>query len=107
MFRFRHLIAGIAVVLVALAGFGSHAVDAIGILSSNQGRSSRWSFPYKTAQLLGAVLPGGRLDYRDPVRAVYGAALGVAVAWTLVRTWRGEDPLRMAGWATRPTSCGC
>ena len=94
------VLAGIAVVLVALAGFGSHAIDAIGILSSNQGRSSRWSFPYKTAQLLGAVLPGGRLDYRDPVRAVYGAALAVAVAWTLVRTWRGEEPLRMAGWAT-------
>jgi alpha-1,6-mannosyltransferase len=92
--------AAVGIGLIALAGFGSHALDAIGLLSSNQGRSSRWSFPYKTAQLIGAVLPGGRLDYRDPVRAVYGAGLAVAVGWTLLRTWRGADPLRMAGWAT-------
>src|SRR5256885_5093542 len=65
----------VAVALLALIGFGGHALDALGILSSNQGRSSRWSFPYKTAQLLGAILPGGRLDYRDPVRAAYGAGL--------------------------------
>ena len=92
--------AAVAVALLALIGFGGHALDALGILSSNQGRSSRWSFPYKTAQLLGAILPGGRLDYRDPVRAAYGAGLAVVAAWTLLRTWRGADPLRMAGWAT-------
>jgi len=94
------VLAGVVVAGIALAGFGTHALDAVGIISSNQGRTSRWSFPYKTAQLLGAVLPGGRLDYRDPVRAVYAAGLAVTVAWTLVRTWRGDDALRMAGWAT-------
>ena len=94
------LAAAVGVALIALIGFGSHALDAVGILSSNQGRSSRWSFPYKTAQLLGAILPGSRLDYRDPVRAAYGAALAVAVAWTMLRTWRGQPRLRMAAWAT-------
>jgi alpha-1,6-mannosyltransferase len=90
--------AGIA--LLALVGFGTHALDALGLLSSNQGRSSRWSFPYKTAQLLGAVLPGDRIDYRDAVRAVYGAAFAAVFLLTLRRTWLGADPVRMAGWAT-------
>jgi alpha-1,6-mannosyltransferase len=90
--------AGIA--LLALVGFGTHALDALGLLSSNQGRSSRWSFPYKTAQLLGAVLPGDRIDYREAVRAVYGAAFAAVFLLTLRRTWLGADPVRMAGWAT-------
>ncbi|TMK63381.1 MAG: DUF2029 domain-containing protein [Actinobacteria bacterium] len=89
-----------AIALLALVGFGTHALDALGLLNSNQGRTSRWSFPYKTAQLLGAVLPGSRMDYRDAVRAVYAVAFAGVFAWTLLRTWRGADPIRMAGWAT-------
>lgn len=94
------VLAVVGIALVALIGFGTHALDALGLLSSNQDRTSRWSFPYKTAQLLGAVLPGDRLDYRDAVRALYGAAFAGVFAWTLWRTWRGADPIRMAGWAT-------
>lgn len=89
-----------AIALLGLAVFGTHALDALGFLNSNQERSSRWSFPYKTAQLLGAVLPGDRLDYRSAVRIVYGVAFGVAALWLLLRTWRGMDPIRAAGWAT-------
>jgi alpha-1,6-mannosyltransferase len=92
--------AALGIGLLALAGFGTHALDALGLLSSNQDRTSRWSFPYKTAQLLGAILPGDRLDYRDAVRALYGVAFASVFAWTLWRTWRGADPIRMAGWAT-------
>jgi alpha-1,6-mannosyltransferase len=92
--------AAVAIALLALAGFGTHALDALGLLSSNQDRSSRWSFPYKTAQLLGAVLPGDRLDYRGAVRALYAVAFAGVAVWTLARTWRGADPIRMAGWAT-------
>jgi Glycosyltransferase family 87 len=92
--------AALGVALLALLGFGTHALDALGLLNSNQGRSSRWSFPYKTAQLLGAILPGGRTDYRDAVRALYAAAFAGVFLWTLHRTWRGADPVRMAGWAT-------
>lgn len=90
--------AGIA--LVAVIGFGSHALDALGLLGSNQERTSRWSFPYKTAELLGAALPGERLDYRDAVRVAFVVAFAAVLAWLLVRTWRGADPIAMAGWAT-------
>ncbi|MFL5886379.1 MAG: polyprenol phosphomannose-dependent alpha 1,6 mannosyltransferase MptB [Thermoleophilaceae bacterium] len=92
--------AALAIGLLALIGFGTHALDALSLLNSNQGRSSRWSLPYKTAQLLGAVLPGDRLDYRDAVRAIYAAAFAAFAAWALWRTWRGADPIRMAAWTT-------
>ena len=92
------VLAGLA--LVGFIAFGSHALDALSFLNSNQERSSRWSFPYKTAQLLGAILPGDRLDYRSAVRALYGVAFGVVFLWLLWRTWKGERPVRAAGWAT-------
>ena len=88
------------VAAAAIAGFGADALDALGLLSDNQERSSRWSFPYKTAELLGAVLPGDRVDYRDVVRGGYALGFAALAAWLLWRTWRGADPIRMAGWAT-------
>jgi alpha-1,6-mannosyltransferase len=94
------VIAFAAVALLGLAVFGTHALDALSFLNSNQARSSRWSFPYKTAQLLGAVLPGDRLDYRVASRVLWGVAFGCAFLWLLWRTWRGENPVRAAGWAT-------
>jgi alpha-1,6-mannosyltransferase len=90
----------VAMALLGLAVFGTHALDALSFLNSNQARSSRWSFPYKTAQLLGAVLPGDRLDYRTAARVLYGVAFAGVFAWLLWRTWRGADPVRAAGWAT-------
>jgi glycosyl transferase family 87 len=100
----RSLIAAVLVVaglaLLGFLAFGSHALDALSFLNSNQERSSRWSFPYKTAQLFGAILPGDRLDYRSAVRALYGVAFAVVFVWLLWRTWRGERPVRAAGWAT-------
>ena len=91
---------GLGIVALALVGFGTNALDALGVLSSNQDRTSSWSFPYKTAELLGALLPCDRLDYRGVTRALYGLAFGATLVWLLVRTWRGADPIRMAGWAT-------
>jgi alpha-1,6-mannosyltransferase len=101
----RRLLAGVgaaavAILVAAYAGFGADALDALGLLSDNQERTSRWSFPYKTAQLLGAILPGDRLDYRDAVRAAYAIAFAAVAVWLLVKTRRGADPIRMAGWAT-------
>jgi hypothetical protein len=101
----RRLLAGVGaavltILVAAYAGFGSDALDALGLLSDNQERTSRWSFPYKTAQLLGAILPGDRLDYRDTVRAAYAIAFAAVALWLLRKTWRGADPIRMAGWAT-------
>ena len=92
--------AGLAMVAAAYAGFGSDALDALGLLSDNQERTSRWSFPYKTAEGLAALLPGDRLDYRDTVRTAYALAFGALALWLLHRTWRGADPIRMAGWTT-------
>jgi glycosyl transferase family 87 len=93
-------LAALLVAAVALLGFGSHALDALGLLGSNQERTSRFSFPYKTAELLGWLLPGDRLDYRGAVRTVFALAGVAVVAWLLVKTWRGADPLAMAAWAT-------
>ncbi len=66
-------------------------LDSLGLLSSNQGRSSRLSLPYIVSELVGN---------RGLVRAVFGLAFAVVAGWTLWRTWRGADPIRMAGWAT-------
>jgi alpha-1,6-mannosyltransferase len=101
----RRVLAGAAAAVVAIlaaafAGFGADALDALGLLSDNQERTSRWSFPYKTAELFGAILPGDRLDYRDVVRAAYAVAFTGIAVWLLARTWRGANPIRMAGWAT-------
>ena len=100
----RAAAAGLAfagIVLLALAGFGADALDGLGLLSSNQERTSRWSFPYKTAQLLGALLPGDRLDYRDAVRIAYATAFAAVYAWLSWSVWRGRlDWIAAAGWAT-------
>lgn len=89
-----------AVAIAGVAGFGADALDAFGLIGDNQGRTSRWSFPYKTAQLLGALLPGDRLDYRDAVRGAYALGFAAVFVLLLVRTRRGLDPLNAAAWAT-------
>lgn len=94
-------VAAAVVALVALVAFGSDALDALGVLSSNQDRTSRWSVPYKTAELLGALLPGDRVDYRDAVRAAYGVAFAAVGLVLMHRTWqRRIDPIAAAAWAT-------
>jgi hypothetical protein len=91
----------VALAAVGVAAFGSHALDAFSLISSNQGRTSRFSLPYKTAQLLGAVLPGDRLDYRDAVRVAFALAFAAVFLWLLWRTWQGTiDALDAIGWGT-------
>ena len=91
----------VALALLGLLAFGTHALDAFSLIGDNQGRTSRFSFPYKTAQLLGALLPGGRLDYRDGVRVAFALAFAAVFLWLLWRTWRRMiDPLDAIGWAT-------
>jgi hypothetical protein len=91
----------VALAVVGVAAFGSHALDAFSLISSNQDRTSRFSLPYKTAQLLGALLPGDRLDYRDAVRVAFAVAFAAVFLWLLWRTWRGTiDALDAIGWAT-------
>jgi hypothetical protein len=95
--RFWRALAGAAaaaagLVVLGLIGFGTDVFQAFSLLSSNQGRSSKLSLPYKVAELLGVD--------RDPVRALFALAFVAVAVWTLWRTWRGQDPIRMAGWAT-------
>lgn len=90
-----------ALVAVGLIAFGTHALDALSLISDNQDRTSRFSLPYKTAQLLGALLPGDRLDYSDAARVVFGAAFAAVFLWLLWRAWRGlTEPLDAIGWTS-------
>jgi Glycosyltransferase family 87 len=94
--RSRRVLVGVAVACVlllaaGLIGFGTGVFDSLGLLSSNQGRSSRLSLPYKVSELVGN---------RDLVRLLFGVAFAAVAGWTLWRTSRGDDPIRMAGWAT-------
>ena len=86
------VLAGLGLLAIGLIGFGTNVFEAFGLLSSNQGRSSKLSLPYVTSDLLGVS--------RDAVRAVFALAFAGVAAWTLWRTWRGADAIRMAGWAT-------
>ncbi len=88
---------GVGIVVLALAGFGTNALDALGVLSSNQDRTSSWSFPYKTAELLGALLPGDRLDYREATRAAYGARLRRRVPLVAAADVARSEPDRDGG----------
>jgi hypothetical protein len=91
----------VALAVLGVIAFGTHALDAFSLIGDNQDRTSRFSIPYKTAQLLGALLPGDRLDYRDGVRVVFALAFAVAFLWLLWRTWkRLIEPLDAIGWAT-------
>jgi hypothetical protein len=91
----------VALAVLGVIAFGSHALDAFSLIGDNQDRTSRFSLPYKTAQLLGALLPGDRLDYRDGVRVVFALAFAAAFLWLLWRTWkRLIEPLDAIGWAT-------
>ena len=93
------VVAGLAV--LGVAAFGTHALDAFSLISSNQDRTSRYSLPYKTAQLLGALLPGDRHDYSDFVRGAFAVAFVAVFLWLLWRTWRRlTEPLDAIGWAT-------
>jgi alpha-1,6-mannosyltransferase len=94
--RARRVLVGVAaatlaLVVIGLAGFGTDVLDSLGLLSSNQGRSSRLSFPYLVSELVGS---------RSLVRGAFGLAFAAFAGWTVWRTWRGADPIRMAAWAT-------
>ena len=92
----RRLLAG-AVATAALIGavtlalFGGSAAEALGVAGDNQETVSRWSVPGTLARITGIDV--------DPIRAVFAAAYGALVILLLLRTWRGSDWVRMAGWA--------
>ncbi len=76
----------------AYAAFGWHWLDAIGLAGENQGRTSHLSVPTTAARLIG-------IDEESP-RAVAWAVYAIFLAYLLTWTWRGNDWLRAAAWAT-------
>lgn len=88
------------IVAAGLLAFGPEALDALGIIGSNQERTSSFSFPNKLAELLALVFSGEASDYRGAVRAVLAGAFAGTAGWLLLATWRGADPIAMAGWTT-------
>jgi alpha-1,6-mannosyltransferase len=94
------VVALVAVALVGLIAFGTHALDAFSLISSNQDQTSRFSIPHKAAQLLAALLPGDRLDYRNTIRVIFAIAFAAVFIWLLWRTYRRLiQPLEAIGWA--------
>jgi alpha-1,6-mannosyltransferase len=90
-------IALLAIVAVALAAFGTSAVDGLSFLSGSQQRVSYHSIPATAARILDLHL--------GPVRALFGIAYGALAAWLLVWTARGGDWVRAAAWAALGLLC--
>ena len=82
----------VAVAAIGLIVFGTHALDALSLISDNQDRTSRFSVPHKVAEVVGGS---------DVVRGVFAVAAVVVALWLLWRTWQGLiEPLDAIGWAT-------
>jgi alpha-1,6-mannosyltransferase len=78
--------------LAAWLAFGWNWLDAFALAGENQGRTSYMSIPITTARLTG-------LD-PDAVRAAALLIYAALVASLLLWTYRGNDWLRAAAWAT-------
>ena len=85
------LAAAVAIGAAGYLAFGWDWLHAFGLAGENQGRTSHLSIPVTFARLTG-------ID-EGAVRVVALALFGVAVAWLLVRTWRGADWIRATAWA--------
>lgn len=83
--------AALAIGLAGYLAFGWEWLHAFGLAGENQGRTSHLSIPVTFARLTG-------ID-EGTVRVVALLLFGVAVAWLLVRTWRGADWIRATAWA--------
>lgn len=80
--------------LVAVLGFGSHALGFLGALHEEQQQVATHSIPAETARWIGLHgLPGW---WRDGFLAAFVAVMAVGL-W---KTARGADWRTMAGWAT-------
>ena len=85
-------VAAAAICAGAYLAFGWNWLDAFALAGENQGRTSYMSIPITTARLTG-------LD-PDTVRIAALALYAVFVTYLLVWTYRGNDWLRAAAWAT-------
>jgi alpha-1,6-mannosyltransferase len=81
-----------ATLVVACLAFGWNWLDAIGLAGENQSRTSHLSIPTTAARLTG--LSDGAT--RAAALALYTGLVAYLLAWT----WRGNDWLRAAAWAS-------
>jgi hypothetical protein len=84
--------AGIALGLAAFAAFGWSWLDAIGLAGENQHRTSHMSVPITIARIADLNATAVRVA----ALALYAALFIYLLAWT----WRGNDWLRAAAWAS-------
>lgn len=94
--------AGLLTALTAWAGFGPAALGALGLISSNQERSSRWSVPHKAADGLTAVFGDlSRASATGAIRVVLLLLLLLLVVLLIRRSWKAPSTwIANAGWAT-------
>jgi Glycosyltransferase family 87 len=87
--------AGMAVVAIGVAaylGFGWHWLDAFVLAGENQGHTSYMSIPITAARLTGFDPDAARIA----TLTLYAALIAYLLLWT----YRGNDWLRAAAWAT-------
>lgn len=94
--------AALLTMATAVIFFGSDALNALNLISSNQDRSSRWSLPHKTVDGLDLLV--GHVDRAaatDVVRGLFTLLLAAVVIYLLRRSWKHPETwLANAGWAT-------
>jgi hypothetical protein len=86
--------AGVAVGLVALVAFGTHAVNFINVLGTQQALNSGTSVIAQLGRL------GGWQGNPPLARAIASVLFLVVLAGLLVATWRGGNWVDNTGWAT-------
>jgi hypothetical protein len=86
------LVTSIAIALAAQLAFGWNWLHAFGLAGENQGRTSHMSIPITASRLTG-------LD-PNAVRAAALVLYASLVAYLLAWTWRGNDWVRAAAWAS-------
>jgi alpha-1,6-mannosyltransferase len=98
------LLAAIAIAAASFAAFGLHAFDALGLIGENQGRTSRWSIPQRSADGIAALTGGSPSAIVHFTRAAFALAFICFLALLLRRAWEAKAPsdywLWAAGWAT-------
>lgn len=94
--------AAVLTAAAALIGFGSDALNALNLISSNQDRTSRYSLPHRTVDGLDLIF--GHVDRAaatDVVRLIFTLILAAVVAYLIWRSWKRPDTwIANAGWAT-------
>jgi alpha-1,6-mannosyltransferase len=82
----------VATIAVACLAFGWNWLGAVGLAGENQSRTSHLSVPVTLARLTGL----GEAATRAAALALYMGLVVYLLAWT----WRGNDWLRAAAWAS-------